>query len=180
LAFGAQNVVKDYLAGFFILLENQYKLGDVVRIGALTGTVEEITMRITVLRGVDGAVHVIPNGTIQTVSNLTSVWARAIVDVTVAHSAHVDVVLDALSEVGRRFYEDEAWKSRLVEQPEVVGVMKLTDTSVQVRMQVKVQIEQQWKVQSELLRRIKEELDARAVPMPMALVAPAVGPRDPT
>jgi small conductance mechanosensitive channel len=125
-------------------------------------------------------VHVIPNGTIQTVSNLTSVWARAIVDVTVAHSAHVDVVLDAMSEVGRRFHEDEAWKDLLLEQPEVVGVMKLTDTSVQLRMQVKVKVEKQWKVQSELLRRLKEELDARAVPMPMALVAPAVGPRDPT
>src|SRR4051812_34116976 len=87
LAFGAQNIIKDYLAGFFILLENQYTLGDVVRIGALSGTVEEITMRITVLRGVDGAVHVIPNGTIQSVSNMTSAWARVIVDVGVAYVA---------------------------------------------------------------------------------------------
>jgi moderate conductance mechanosensitive channel len=174
LAFGAQHVVKDHLTGFFILLENQYQLGDVVRIGALSGTVEEITMRITVLRGADGAVHVIPNGTIQTVTNMTSVWARAIVDVTVAHRANADVALDALSEVGKRFYEDEAWKPRLLDPPEVVGVMKLTDTSVQLRMQVKVKAEEQWKVQSELLRRIKDELDARAVPMPSAMVpAPA-------
>jgi moderate conductance mechanosensitive channel len=180
LAFGAQNVVKDHLSGFFILLENQYKLGDVVRIGALTGTVEEITMRITVLRGVDGAMHVIPNGAIQTVSNLTSVWARAIVDVSVAHTANVDVALDALAVVGGRFYEDEAWKPRLLEQPEVVGVMKLSDTSVQLRMQVKVKAEEQWKVQYELLRRVKEELDARAVPMPVAVIAPAPARREPT
>lgn len=180
LAFGAQHVVKDHLAGFFILLENQYKLGDVVRIGAHTGTVEEITMRITVLRGDDGAVHVIPNGAIQTVSNLTRVWGRAIVDVTVAHSAHVDVALDAMSEVGRRIYEDEAWKPVLLEEPEVVGVTKLSDTSVQLRMQVKVKVERQYKLQCELLRRVKEELDARRVPMPTALVALAVGSREPT
>jgi len=179
LAFGAQHVVKDYLSGFFILLENQYKLGDVVRIGAFTGTVEEITMRITVLRGLDGAMHVIPNGTIQGVSNLTSIWARAVVDVAVAHSANVDAVLEALAEAGRKLHEDEGWKPRLLEKPEVVGVMKLLDTSVQLRMQVKVKPEEQWKVQYELLRRIKEELDSRRIPMPAAVAVPSVR-RDPT
>lgn len=180
LAFGAQHVVKDYLAGFFILLENQYKLGDVVRIGAFSGTVEEITMRITVLRGVDGAMHVVPNGTIQTVSNLTSVWARAVVDVSVSHGANVDVALEALSEAGRVFYADEVWKPSLLESPEVAGVIGLSDTSVQLRLQVKVKPEEQWKVQRELLRRVKVELDARAVPMPAAMIAQATVRRDPT
>ena len=102
LAFGAQNVIRDYLAGFFILLENQYTLGDVVKIGALSGSVEEITMRITVLRGADGAMHVIPNGTITAVSNMTSSWARALVDVVVAYQANLEKALATLSAGGDR------------------------------------------------------------------------------
>jgi small-conductance mechanosensitive channel len=180
LAFGAQNVVKDYLSGFFILLENQYKLGDVVRIGAFTGTVEEITMRITVLRGLDGAMHVIPNGSINGVSNLTSIWARAIVDVAVAHGANVDAALEALAEAGRHFYEDEAWKSRVLEPPEVVGVTGLSEASVQLRMQVKVKPEEQWKVQRELFRRVKEELDAQRIPMPAGVTVTPTARREPT
>ena len=99
LAFGAQNIVKDYLAGFFILLENQYTLGDVIKVGALSGTVEDISMRITTLRGADGTLHIIPNGTIQAVSNLTCIWARVVVDVAIAHQAHMNDALVAMREV---------------------------------------------------------------------------------
>ena len=180
LAFGAQNIVKDYLAGFFILLENQYMLGDVVRIGAVTGTVEEVSMRTTVLRAADGAMHVIPNGTIQGVANLTATWARVIIDVGIAYSSVLDSALEGLAHVGKAFYSDEAWRKFLLEAPEVLGVNALTDGSVVLRLTVKVIPEYQWKIQRELLRRIKIEFDARsivapAVPATSSVVPPVVG-----
>jgi small conductance mechanosensitive channel len=166
LAFGAQNIIKDYLAGFFILLENQYTLGDVVRIGALSGTVEEITMRITVLRGVDGAMHVIPNGTIQSVSNMTSAWARVIVDVGVAYSSKLDSAVAVLAKVAKEIHADPNWGRLMLEAPEVLGLNALTETAMILRVMVKVIPEYQWKVQRELLRRIKLELDANQIAAP--------------
>jgi moderate conductance mechanosensitive channel len=177
LAFGAQNIVKDYLAGFFILLENQYTLGDVVRIGALSGTVEEITMRITVLRGVDGAMHVIPNGTIQAVSNMTSAWARVIVDVGVAYSTNLDAAVGVLSKVAKEVHADTDWGRLMLEPPEVLGLNALTETAMILRVMVKVIPEYQWKVQRELLRRIKLELDANHIAAPPTVPAPAASPR---
>jgi small conductance mechanosensitive channel len=168
LAFGAQNIIKDYLAGFFILLENQYTLGDIIRIGAFTGTVEEITMRITVLRGLDGAMHVIPNGTIQSVSNMTSVWARVIIDVGIAYNAKLDVALAALGKVAKDFRDDREWAPFLLEIPEVLGLNALTDSAMMLRTTVRVIPEYQWKVQRELLRRIKLELDANNIAAPIA------------
>jgi small conductance mechanosensitive channel len=177
LAFGAQNIVKDYLAGFFILLENQYTLGDVVRIGALSGTVEEITMRITVLRGVDGAMHVIPNGTIQAVSNMTSAWARVIVDIGVAYSTNLDAAVGVLSKVAKDTHGDPDWGRLMLEAPEVLGLNALTETAMILRVMVKVIPEYQWKVQRELLRRIKLEFDANHISAPPPAPAPAVAPR---
>jgi small conductance mechanosensitive channel len=176
LAFGAQNIIKDYLAGFFILLENQYTLGDVVRIGALSGTVEEITMRITVLRGVDGAMHVIPNGTIQSVSNMTSAWARVIVDVGVAYSTKLDSAVAVLSKVAKEIHTDPNWGRLMLEAPEVLGLNALTETAMILRVMVKVIPEYQWKVQRELLRRIKLELDANQIAAPPT-PPPAPSPR---
>jgi moderate conductance mechanosensitive channel len=176
LAFGAQNIIKDYLAGFFILLENQYTLGDVVRIGALSGTVEEISMRITVLRGVDGAMHVIPNGTITAVSNMTSAWARVIVDVGVAYTADLDVAVGVLTKVASDLHADETWGRLMLEPPEVVGLNALTETAMVLRVMVKVIPEYQWKVQRELLRRIKLQLDANHVSAPPGPLPVAVKP----
>lgn len=164
LVFGAQNVLKDYIAGFFILLENQYTLGDFVKIGTYSGTVEEITMRITVLRGSDGAMQAIPNGTIQGVVNQTSNWARVIVDVALPHAAAVDDALEALREVGRGMHADTDWQKRLLDAPEVPGVVAMTDTLTTVRAQVRVKPQDQWTVRSELLLRIKRALAARDVP----------------
>jgi small-conductance mechanosensitive channel len=177
LAFGAQNIIKDYLAGFFIMLENQYTLGDVVRIGALSGTVEEITMRITVLRGVDGAMHVIPNGTIQAVSNMTSAWARVIVDVGVAYVTNLDAAVAVLSKVAKEVHADPNWGRLMLEAPEVLGLNALTETAMVLRVTVKVVPEYQWKVQRELLRRIKLELDANHIAAPPMAPAPAPPPR---
>lgn len=173
LAFGAQNIVKDYLAGLFILLENQYTLGDVVKIGAVSGTVEEVTMRVTVLRGLDGAMHVIPNGTIQLVSNMTRVWGRAVVEVAVGYGARLDEVLAALERAADGLYRDPAWRARLLERPEVPGVVAFHDANLTVRVQAKAVAEEQWSVKNELSRRIKDELDATPGAFPVAAAAPA-------
>jgi small conductance mechanosensitive channel len=177
LAFGAQNIIKDYLAGFFILLENQYTLGDVVRIGAFTGTVEEISMRITVLRGMDGSMHVVPNGTITAVSNMTSAWARVVVDIGVAYSTNVDTAVAILAKVAAGLRSDETWAPFMLEAPEVLGLTSLTETAMILRVMVKVVPEAQWKLQRELLRRIKVELDANHIAPPSVPPAPATPPR---
>jgi small conductance mechanosensitive channel len=177
LAFGAQNIIKDYLAGFFILLENQYTLGDVVRIGAFTGTVEEITMRITVLRGMDGAMHVVPNGTITAVSNMTSAWARVVVDIGVAYDTNVDTAVAVLAKVAEGLRTDEAWAPFMLEAPETLGLTSLTETAMILRVMVKVVPEAQWRVQREFLRRIKVELDANHIAPPSVPPAPAPPPR---
>jgi small conductance mechanosensitive channel len=182
LALGAQNIIKDYLAGFFILLENQYTLGDVVRIGTLSGTVEEISMRITILRDEDGAMHVIPNGTIQSVSNMTSVWARAVIDVDVRRDYPIEQAFDALAKVGKEIREDRTFGRLLLEAPQVLGVVSLSETTMRLRLAGKVIPEEQWKIRRELLKRIKIELDSRvisasppapAIAMPVAAAAPA-------
>jgi small-conductance mechanosensitive channel len=176
LAFGAQNIIKDYLAGFFILLENQYTLGDFVRIRDLSGTVEEITMRITVLRGVDGTMHVVPNGTIQSVSNMTSAWARVIVDVNVAYRTDVDRALSALGRVAAAFHADPAWARYQLEAPEVQGVVAMSETAVTMRISVRVIAEEQWRMHRELLYRTKRELDAAGISPPFAAMPPPAPP----
>jgi small-conductance mechanosensitive channel len=177
LAFGAQNIIKDYLAGFFILLENQYTLGDVVKIGALSGTVEEITMRITVLRGVDGAMHVIPNGTITAVSNMTRGWARVVVDIGVAYGTNLDLAVRAIDKASQELYADPSWRRMLLEAPEVLGLNAITDVAMVLRVTVKVVADEQWNVHRELLRRIKLELDAQRI-SPPSIPAPAPPPRN--
>lgn len=166
LAFGAQNIVKDYLAGFFILLEDQYTLGDVIKIGAVSGTVEDITMRITTLRAADGTLHIVPNGTIQTVSNMTCIWANVILDVAVAQQARTDDALAALRDVATSFAQDASWQSKLLGPPEVTGVVALNDASATLRLQVKVIAEEQWRVRFELVSRVKHVFEERRIPFP--------------
>ncbi len=171
LAFGAQNVVKDYLAGFFILLEDQYAIGDVVKIGSASGTVEEITMRVTVLRAHDGAVHVVPHGSIQLVTNLTSAWSRTVVDVPVSRDAPLDVALAALAEAAAGAVADGALAPSLLAEPEVVGVVAIGEATATLRLQVKVVPEQRWHVERELLARVQRALAARGIgpcPLPRA------------
>lgn len=163
LAFGAQNVVKDYLAGFFILFEEQYAIGDVVRIGQVSGTVERISMRSTVLRGIDGARHVVAHGSIQMVTNLTSTWARAVVEVPVAATADVDAAIAALAEAARATHADGEFAKLFLEAPVVAGVVAMGETTLTLRAQAKVLPGEQWRVQREILRRTKLAFDASFV-----------------
>ena len=123
VSFGAQSLVKDVISGLFILFENQYGVGDVIRLDtAVSGTVERMTLRVVVLRDVHGVVHIVPNGEIKRVSNLTRTWARAVLDVGVAYKEDADRVMEVLREVGRELQVDPEWKHFLVEEVSVPGI----------------------------------------------------------
>ncbi len=136
-AFGAQNLVKDYFSGFMLLLEDQYGLNDVVRIGDIAGVVEGITLRITTLRDLEGVVHFVPHGTITVVSNLTHGWSRALLDIGVAYQEDTDRVMDVMIEVARGMRKDKAFAPLILDNPEMLGVDALGDSAVSIKMVMK-------------------------------------------
>jgi moderate conductance mechanosensitive channel len=179
VSFGAQSLVKDVITGFFILLEDQYGVGDVVRVNGkdgLSGGVEAVSLRTTVLRDLEGTAHVIPNGEIRTVSVLSKDWARAVSDVEIAQDVPLDVALELISKTAMEFFNDPEWKDKFLEPPEVLGVQALTGVSVTLRTLFKVQPKEQWGVSREFKRRIKTAFDLAGLrgPMPqMTLNMPA-------
>jgi moderate conductance mechanosensitive channel len=168
VSFGAQSLVKDVISGLFMLFENQFGVGDVIRIEGVSGAVEQMTLRVVVLRDVHGAVHIVPNGQITMVSNLTRSWSRAVLDVAVAHSEDPDRVMAVLREVGEALYQDEEWKPLLVEPVQVPGIENLTDSAVTIRVMVKTLPLKQWDVARELRRRIKLRFDQDGIEIPHA------------
>jgi moderate conductance mechanosensitive channel len=179
VSFGAQSLVKDVITGFFILLEDQYGVGDVVRVNGkdgLSGGVEAVSLRTTVLRDLEGTAHVIPNGEIRTVSVLSKDWARAVSDVEIAQDVPLDVALELISKTATEFFNDPEWKDKFLEPPEVLGVQALTGVSATLRTLFKVQPKTQWGVSREFKRRIKNAFDLAGLrgPMPqMTLNMPA-------
>ena len=155
LGFGAQHVVRDMINGFFIVLEDQYVVGDTVRIGDAVGRVEHLTLRRTVLRDAQGALISIPNGEIRQVGNLSRDWSQLFVDVSVSTDAPVDAALAALEKVSAELRADAAWSPALVDGPRVLGVESLTLSGATLRVQVRTALNRQDDVARELRRRIK-------------------------
>jgi small-conductance mechanosensitive channel len=170
VSFGAQSLVKDVINGTFILLEGQFGIGDVVRIGEASGLVERVTLRTTMLRDAEGVLHIIPNGEIKMVSNLTKNWSRAVIDVGIAYREDVDRVISVLRDLTDEFQNDEQWSPLLLEPPEVLGVNQLGDSSVVIRTQVKTLPLKQWEVARELRRRIKKKFDDEGIEIPFPQV----------
>jgi small conductance mechanosensitive channel len=137
VGFGAQSLVRDFLTGFFVLLEDQYAIGDVVEIGQVIGTVERFTLRMTALRSEDGTLHNIANGTIQRVSNSSAGWAMALVDIGVALEADLRQVTEACTDAGEALLADEDLAALVLEPPAVLGPQALTETQVMVRVAIK-------------------------------------------
>ena len=164
VSFGSQSLVKDVLAGFFILFENQFALGDVIEVAGKSGTVERMTLRVVMLRDVRGVLHVIPNGQIATVSNLTRSWSRALVEVGLSYSADLDEALEVFRDEIERLRRDLPWKSRL-EGAADVGVEELSQQAVVVRAMLRTVPGAQWDVAREFRRRIKNRLDAEGIPI---------------
>ena len=166
ISFGAQSLVKDVIAGFFILMENQFAVGDVIEAAGKSGTVERMTLRVAVLRDVRGVLHVIPNGQIATVSNLTRSWSRAVVEVGVGYATDVDRAIDVFKDELSRFRAEPAWTSRFAGDSEVLGVEDLGEHSVVIRSLLRTVPGAQWEVAREFRRRIKNRLDAEGIEMP--------------
>jgi len=166
VGFGAQSMVKDVIAGFFILAEDQFGIGDVVRIAGVTGSVVDMRLRITVLRDLDGNAHYVPNGEITVASNFTQSYAQVVIDVGVAYHENVDHALDVFGDELRRFAADADWSAFVLEDPVVLGVEELGDSSVTIRGYLKVAPDRRWLVRRELFRRIKNRFDADSIEIP--------------
>jgi small conductance mechanosensitive channel len=163
IGFGAQTLVKDVINGFFILLENQYDVGDAVKIGGVQGTVENMTLRRTVLRDTDGAVHTVPNSEIKIVSNLTRDWTQVTLHVAVDYSENSDRVVGVLREIALDLWNEEPYRGLLVSQPEVPGIERVTGSEVDYVMLVKTRPGKQLEVTREVRRRIKECFQKNAI-----------------
>ncbi|MGE3803301.1 MAG: mechanosensitive ion channel domain-containing protein [Gemmataceae bacterium] len=166
VAFGAQNLIKDYFSGFMVLLEDQYGINDVVKIGDIAGLVEKITLRVTVLRDLQGTVHFIPHGAIDKVSNLTHGWSRAYFEIGVAYKEDCDEVMRLLVELGKDLRKDPKFSRLILEDPEMLGVDAFADSAVVIKFFIKTRPLQQWTVRRELLRRIKRKFDDLNIEIP--------------
>ena len=167
LGFGAQSIVKDFLSGLFMLIEDQYGVGDVIDIGPATGTVEEVSLRSTTLRDVYGTVWHIPNGEILRVGNYSQLWSRALIDVEVAYDVDLRYAQGVIQRVADEMWDDPEWGGdELMERPEVWGVQNLGASGVAIRLVVKTEPSMQWMVEREIRLRVKEALDEAGIEIP--------------
>ena len=166
VGLGAQSLIRDTVAGAFIVIEDQYRTGDVVAIAGVTGTVEDVTLRRTVLRDLDGILHSVPNGEITVASNLTRGWSGINLIVGVGYSEDVDRVKTLVGEIGEGLAADPDWSADIVQTPSVARVEALGESSVDLRITGRTAAGRQWDVASELRRRIKKSFDAEGVEIP--------------
>jgi small conductance mechanosensitive channel len=166
VGFGAQTLVKDLISGFFLILENHIRVGDVARINGTGGVVEAINLRTVVLRDLEGTVHVFPNGSIDTLANLTKDFAYYVVDVGVAYKEDTDAVVGVLTAVGTELAADPVFGPSVLAPLEVLGVDAFADSQVTIKIRIKTIPLKQWEVGRELRRRIKKAFDARGIEIP--------------
>lgn len=167
ISFGSQNLVRDLVNGFFILVENQFDVGDVVEINGKGGVIESVNVRSTRMRGLNGTLYIIPNGEITNVANLTRQWSRAVLHIRVAYGSSMKQVRGIIAEVGEGLARDPAFKEMLMETPAYVGITSLDETAVVFRVTAKTQPGMQWSVERELNLRIYDALNAAGVEIPL-------------
>jgi moderate conductance mechanosensitive channel len=166
ISFGAQNLIRDVISGFFILLENQFKVGDVIKAAGVSGRVEDLNLRITVLRDLEGVVHFIPNGEIKVISNLGKEWAQAVVNVGVAYREDLDRVVRILNQAGDELSRDSLYGPNILEPPQVLGIESFEDSQMTLRISTKTKPLKQWETARELRRRIKMAFDREGIEIP--------------
>lgn len=175
LGFGAQTLVKDYLAGVSMILEDQYGVGDSVDLGEASGTVEAVGLRVTRLRDVNGTVWYVRNGEILRVGNQSQNWARTVLDITVTYDADLDLVQEVLGEEAEKLYQDDRFAGVILEQPEVWGVERFDKDGVVVRLVLKTAPSQQWLVARTMRQRIKRRFDQAGIRIPASTPLPFDG-----
>jgi small conductance mechanosensitive channel len=166
VGFGAQYMIRDLIAGIFILLENQYRVGDVARVADIVGLVEDITLRKTVLRDLDGIVHHIPNGEIKVASNYTRHFSRVNLDISVSYGTDLDHAIGVINRVGQELAEDPDWNWRIRTTPKVLRVNKLGDSGIDIKILGDVKPLEQWNIMGELRYRVKKAFDAEGIEIP--------------
>ena len=174
IGFGAQNLVRDYLSGVFMLVEDQYGVGDVITVGDATGTVETVTLRITRLRSVNGIVWHIRNGAIEKVGNESQGWARAVLDFPVPYTADLATIRALLADAAESMWNEPVWRTVMIEKPEVWGAQQVDMTpppTVTMRVVVKTAPLRQWEVEREMRARVKAALDAAGIRPPSAVAS---------
>lgn len=166
ISFGSQSLVKDVVSGFFILLENQYAVGDVVSINGQSGTVEKITLRRTVLRDMKGQVHNITNGSISAVINLTQGWSRVVFKIGVSYSSDLKLVEKVINKVGEEMYDDPNWSGKLTEEPKFVGITSFGASEIEILVLFKTRTFENWGAEREFNYRIKKAFDENNIEIP--------------
>ncbi len=165
VAFGAQNIMRDFFNGFLILLENQYRVGDVVRIADKAGLVESINLRTTVIRDLEGVVHVIPNGEIKTVDNMTYSESRAVIDVGISYNSSIDTALEVINKIGEELKSDDSY-CNFIRDFAILGVEKLGDSSVDIRVLIKTDPLKQWDTARRFKYLVKKRFDEAGIEIP--------------
>lgn len=163
IGFGAQDLVRDVIAGFFVLVEYQYAIGDEVELAGADGTVEEIRLRTTVLRALDGSLHHVPNGEVRVATNLTPDFNRVVIDVGISYDSDVDAAIDAIGDEATKFQVDPDWVASHADDPQMLGVNELGDSAVVIRIMFTTRPERKGAVKREFLRRLKYRLDAEGI-----------------
>jgi moderate conductance mechanosensitive channel len=166
IGFGAQYLIRDLIAGIFIILENQYRVGDVAKVADVAGLVEEVTLRKTVLRDLDGIVHHVPNGEIRVASNFTRHFARVNLNISVGYGTDLDHAISVINRVGNELAEDEKWRKIIKSPPQVLRVDNLGDSGIDIKILGDVEPIRQWDVMGELRLRLKKAFDAEGIEIP--------------
>jgi len=166
LGFGAQSLIKDLISGFFLILENQIRVGDVVKIGDLSGVVEDIRLRVILLRDLAGNLHIIPHGNISQVTNMTHSFSYYLFDYGVAYKENIERVIEVIREVAEELRSDPDFKGDILEPAEILGLERFEDSAVVVRGRIKTKPLKQWRVGRELNLRIKKRFDQLGITIP--------------
>jgi small-conductance mechanosensitive channel len=166
IGFGGQYLVKDVITGLFIILENQYRVGDVVTISGISGGVEDITLRVTTLRDADGTVHHIPHGQISTVSNKAKGFAKVNMNIGIAYEADLDHVIKVVNKVGKKLAEDKEFADSIISAPEFVRVDEFADSAIVIKIMGEVAPLKQWLIAGELRKRLKIAFDKEGIDIP--------------
>lgn len=164
--FGGQYLIRDIISGLFVIMENQYRIGDVVCIDETCGLVEDITLRMTILRDLDGTVHHIPNGEIKKASNLSKFFARVNLNIGIAYSSNLEKVIAVVNRVGNELFQDPLWKDFIIKPPQFLRVDDFGDSAIIIKILGETKPLQQWDVTGELRKRLKIAFDKEGIEIP--------------
>lgn len=170
VGFGAQYLIRDIITGLFIILENQYRIGDVIKIDSTEGTVEKITMRLTTLRDMSGTVHHIPHGEIKRVSNLSKTFARVNLDIGISYNANLEKVIDVINRTGEELSKDPEFREAIISPPKFLRVNEFASSSVVVKILGETKPLRQWEITGELRKRLKIAFDREGIEIPFPQV----------